>query len=267
MTTEQQAFDGQRGDPRLTPEVVRSLQFPRAGMLHPGYEDAEVDRFRDRVAEELTRLGTEKAELDAEVRDLQAHLRSLEEQLRAVVPPEPPSDEAVRILIVAQQTADQYVSEAEDFSRQMTTDARAQYEEQLRSARENAGAIIQAAHEAASRMVTGGSDATPQPGDDQLSAEQLQEEVAYLKAFGQAVRVQLRSYLEALITDVESEWGHAHPAALPQEPIRTRVQRSDAGTAAGKPGPLDVAAEVPPDDGGEPGPAGGGGIEVSRAQR
>ena len=39
--------------------------------------------------------------------------------------------------------------------------------------------------------------------------------MAYLRAFGQAVRTQLRAYLEALLNDVESEWGQADPAGLP----------------------------------------------------
>ena len=55
-----------------------------------------------------------------------------------------------------------------------------------------------------------------------------QEQVAYLKAFGQACRVQLRSYLEALLGDIESEWGRADPAALPA-PARPPAPRSGRG--------------------------------------
>jgi hypothetical protein len=61
--------------------------------------------------------------------------------------------------------------------------------------------------------------------------EELEEQVAYLKAFGQAVRVQLRSYLEALITDVEAEWGRADPAAVPQGPPRPPTPRANRDTA------------------------------------
>jgi hypothetical protein len=38
--------------------------------------------------------------------------------------------------------------------------------------------------------------------------------------------VQLRSYLEALLADIETEWGRADPAALPLEPPRPPTQRS-----------------------------------------
>ena len=51
---------------------------------------------------------------------------------------------------------------------------------------------------------------------ENLTPDELREQVAYLKAFGSAVRTQLRSYLEALISDVETEWGKADPGALPQ---------------------------------------------------
>jgi cell division septum initiation protein DivIVA len=169
----------------------------------------------------------------------------------------------VRILAVAQQTADSYVAEAEDFSRQVTSDARAQSEQQLRSARETAGAIIQAAHEAAARMVDGGAPAADAAGMD---TERLREEVAYLKAFGQTVRVQLRSYLEALISDVETEWGKASPQAVAQAPTRVLARRADTGTGATA-APLNVVADVPAHGDVGPGAAGAGGVEVTGALR
>jgi DivIVA domain-containing protein len=223
---------------RLTPADIAAVRFSRASRLHHGYEDEQVDRFRARVAREVGRLVAEKAEL----RD---RVRSLQQQVDGFVPTEPPSEQAVRILAVAQQTADNYVAEAEDFSRQMTAEARSQYEEQLRQARENAGAIMQAAQEAAAKM-TGGAGATAltdRPEDaGRLSTQELEEQVAYLKAFAQACRTQLRAYLEALLTDVESEWGRADPGALPQAPLRTPAERGPGASA------MNVAADVPLDD-------------------
>jgi DivIVA domain-containing protein len=225
MTTDQDMSANDRG---LTPADLHNVRFTRASMLHPGYVEGEVDRVLARVAEELGRLYAEKAALRDQVRSLQA-------QVDGVVPPEPPSEQAVRILSSAQQTADNYVAEAEEFSRQVTSEARAAYEEQIRRARENAGAIIQAAQEAAVKLggeVPAGADAPTR------SVADLEEQVAYLKAFGQACRVQLRSYLEALLSDVENEWGRADPAGLPQAPPsappRPPAQRSgrEGGPAA-----------------------------------
>src|SRR3954469_16642091 len=212
------------GGRALTPADLQSVRFTRGSLLHPGYAETEVDRVMSRLAEELGRHIAEKAQL----RD---QLRALQSQVDGVVTQEPPSEQAVRILAVAQQTADNYVAEAEEFSRQVTSEARAEYEEVIRQARDNAGGIIQAAQEAAARI---GGGASAGGETRRRSMEERQEQVAYLKAFGQACRVQLRSYLEALLADIETEWGRADPAALPQESLRPPAQRSgrDGATAA-----------------------------------
>ena len=204
---------------RLAPSDVTSVSFTRASMLRPGYVDTEVDHFLSRLAEEMGRLIAEKAQLRDQV-------NALQRQLKGATAQPPPSEQAVRILATAQQTADNYVAEAEEFSRQMTSEARAQYEDQVRLARENAGAIIQAAQEAAAKV--GRGHGTPAASPEQATSEELQEQIAYLRAFGQATRTQLRAYLEALLADVEKEWGRSDPAALPQEPFRTPAQRSDS---------------------------------------
>ena len=225
---------------RLTPADVQHVRFTRGSMLNPGYDLQEVDRFLNRVGHELMRTTQEKAELRDRVQELQR-------QLGEVTVQEPPSDQAVRILASAQLTADNYVAEAEEFSRQISSDARTQYEEALREARESAGAIIHAAHEAATRMAREGG--APRESDG-ASVEELQEQVAYLKAFGSAVRTQLRSYLEALITDVESEWGRADPGALPGRPLAVPAQRRAAEDEP------NVVAEVPSTEPAETPPAG-----------
>jgi DivIVA domain-containing protein len=254
-TTEEQAMgDAQR---RLTPADVRNVRFTPGTRRSPGFDEEEVSRVLNRVAEELSRLITEKAELRDQVNQLR-------EQLSGVRTPEPPSEQAVRILATAQQTADNYVAEAEEFSRQMTSDARAQYEERLREARENAGAIIQAAQEAATRMATEGLPAGTPIGEGGPTPEQLEEQVNYLKAFGQAVRVQLRSYLEALLADVEAEWGRANPAALPAPNDRLQLPRPGSAGAHTSP---NVVVEVNRDDGSDSKAAGSDGAKVLGARR
>ena len=221
MSTEQAAANEDR---RLSPTDVQNVRFTRGSMMRPGYAEVEVDRFLARVATELSRSMTERAELRDQVHALREQIDSMQQEQAAQVAP---SDQAVRILASAQQTADAYVAEAEEFSRQMTTEARHQYEELTRQARENAGGIIQAAQEAAAKV--GRGHGAPAAGAEQATSEELQEQIAYLRAFGQATRTQLRAYLEALLADVEKEWGRADPAVLPQEPFRTPAQRSDSG--------------------------------------
>jgi cell division initiation protein len=60
---------------RLTPEGVRRQDFPRAPLGRRGYVEADVERFRARVADELTRHDAEKAELRAEIDRLRNYFR------------------------------------------------------------------------------------------------------------------------------------------------------------------------------------------------
>jgi DivIVA domain-containing protein len=234
MTTE--AYGSEERSGRLTPADVHNVRFTRATMLRPGYNDAEVDHFAGRVAEEIARLVAEKGELRDQVRALQEHAQGTAAQA--------PSEQALRIISTAQQTADNYVAEAEEFSRQVTSEARTQYEEQVRLARENAGAIIQAAQEAAAKI----AGTAPEGAGTGRGVEELQEQVAYLKAFGQACRVQLRSYLEALLSDVEAEWGKADPALLPQDVLRAPQQRTAIEGGSSTRFVANTAAEAPPAD-------------------
>ncbi|WP_448616822.1 DivIVA domain-containing protein [Modestobacter sp. URMC 112] len=236
MSIEQQEAGGP--EVRLTPADVQQVTFPRSTMLHPGYSEGEVDRFLDRVGAELSRLQAENAELQGQLADLAQRLHAAESRPG-------PSEQAVGILAAAQQTADQYVAEAEAFSRVMTSEAREQYEDQLRQAREKAGAIIQAAQEAAQDAVAADVEARP-AGTGHPDAEAVQRQVVYLQAFGQACRVQLRSYLEALLADVEAEWGRADPGGLP------------AG-AAQVPVPAPIRVPQPPAHPAVEAPAGAGG--------
>ncbi len=231
---------------RLTPADVQGVTFSRSTMLHPGYADAEVDRFLDRVGAELGRLQAENAALQDQLAQLQERLQELEQAPAPVVDP---GEMAMGILAAAQQTADQYVAEAEAFSRVMTSEAREQYEEQLRQAREKAGAIIQAAQEAGAGAVMADAGSRPADPGGSPDAEALQRQVVYLQAFGQACRVQLRSYLEALLTDVETEWGRAAPEGLPQAPLRPPAPSARVvveGTPADGGGP--TAGQAPDPD-------------------
>jgi len=237
MTTTDSGPGYEAGPP--TADDLRRVHFTPASMLHPGYTDREVDTFVAQVADQLAALSDENADLREQVRMLHEHLR--EAQARPS-----PSDQAVGILATAQLTADAYVAEAEDFSRQMTSEARAQYEEQLVEARDRAGAIVQAAAEARAAIVAAGG------AGDGPNTQELQEQVAYLKAFGQSVRVQLRSYLEALLADVETEWGRAHPAVLP--PALAGPRDRDADRGPGLTFHSNAADEHPGD--GTPAPAG-----------
>ena len=114
--------------------------FTRAGFGRRGYEESEVDYFLDRVQVELRRLNAEKADLRDEVQPGEAQPEPAGDQAGAVaaVPAHPRGGLAAggRILSAAQQTADQYVADAENYSRRVTSDARDHSEEMVEEAKE-----------------------------------------------------------------------------------------------------------------------------------
>jgi cell division septum initiation protein DivIVA len=123
----------------------------------------------------------------------------------------------VRLLAAAQQTADTYVADAEKYSQRLTLDAREHSEQMVAEAREAARRMVgeaeRLAGETAARTIDGEVVSSAGP-----TKEELDQQVAYLKTFGQVVRVQLRAYLEALLRDVEEEWGRADPGVLRAAP-------------------------------------------------
>ena len=70
---------------------------------------------------------------------------------------------------------------------------------------------------------------------DGPTKEELDQQVAYLKTFGQVVRVQLRAYLEALLRDVEEEWGKADPAVVLSPPALETFVSQALSTANSQP--------------------------------
>ncbi|HET7040592.1 MAG TPA: DivIVA domain-containing protein [Gemmatimonadales bacterium] len=65
----------------LTPHDVRGQEFARALR---GYDAAQVDEFRNRVAEALDRLLRERSQYEERLRGLQEQLRSFRERERAM---------------------------------------------------------------------------------------------------------------------------------------------------------------------------------------
>ncbi len=221
---------------RLSAADVHGVVFTRAGFGRRGYEESEVDYFLDRVQVELRRMNAEKADLRDEVSRAkrQVETAGVQTGAAAAVPDrEEASLQAVRILSAAQQTADQYVADAENYSRRVTSDARDHSEEMVEEAKNRVRSMIaeaervvgeaaeteRVARQAAEAAVAGGgghaaAQLNGDAGAGEATRQELEDQVTYLKAFSQVCRVQLRSYLEALLRDIEDEWGKADPAAL-----------------------------------------------------
>ena len=239
MTTTNESYTRQDWTGRLSPADVHHVLFTRAGLGRRGYDELEVDGFLERVQQELTRLISEKADLRDEVARLKSQLAQSGSAAPAAdggLSKDEANLQAVRLLAAAQQTADVYVADAEKYSQRLTIDAREHSEAMLDEARKAAQRMVEEAERLArsqaSRTIEGERADAPVP-----SKAELDQQVAYLKTFGQVVRVQLKAYLEALLRDVEDEWGKADPGVVdhdrPITPPRAAPQAVELGASQG----------------------------------
>ena len=261
MTTSHTALHDEDWGGRLSPGDVHDALFTRAGLGRRGYEEAEVDVFLERVQQELTRLIAEKRDLRDEVFRLkgQLTLSGHEPVAAGGLNNQEAQLQAVRLLAAAQQTADTYVADAEKYSQRVAADAREHSEGILGEARSAAQQLVEQAqhraHPAAQRTVEGETLGLPEP-----SKQELDQQIIYLKTFSQVCRVQLRAYLEALLRDVEDEWGKADPGVVLRAPAPRETPELEAAAAALPSGGSERTAdtgppEQPPRDAGATGSA------------
>lgn len=120
----------------------------------------------------------------------------------ADIRPEDAHVQAVGVLAKAQQTADRYVADAQEYSREMAEDARRR-DEIIAGTRTHAARILNEAHAEASRAAA----AVPVPPEpaDAAERQELQAELACLRTFSDVCRTHLRAYLEALVRNAD-EW-------------------------------------------------------------
>lgn len=112
----------------LTPEDVKAVQFGTV-KRKSGYDMEDVDAFLDQVEAELGRLLSENASLREQVRILESSPRTAEPvtaevPIVAAAPSGTPSEQAVRILDLAQKTADETVAAARADAEKIVADAR-----------------------------------------------------------------------------------------------------------------------------------------------
>jgi cell division septum initiation protein DivIVA len=195
---------------RLTPETVQSVSFPPARLGRRGVDEAHVRAFCDWVEDGLIRLLSEKASLEEEVWRLRERVRDRPDGIR----PEDGQIQAVYILSRAQQTADKYVANAQEYSRDIAEDARRRREDILAEAKMKASVIVDEARATASDPAA----LLPAPVatvPEQMSGPQRQEletELTYLRTFSNVCRTHLRAYLESLTRSID-EWENAEDSA------------------------------------------------------
>jgi cell division septum initiation protein DivIVA len=215
---------------RLTPEYVQSVTFPTARIGRRGVDEAHVRAFCEWVEHEIIRLLNEKTALEQELWRLRERARDAE-----AVEPEDGHVQALYILSRAQQTADRYVANAQEYSREIAEDARRRRDELLSEAKRRASMILEEvqagviigvagdvefdAAEAdltatAQAAATAGLLSAPVPvqrSKQQLppaERRELETELDSLRTFGDVCRAHLRTYLESLTRTID-EWEQA----------------------------------------------------------
>jgi DivIVA domain-containing protein len=201
-----------RTDNRLTPDAVQAVAFPSARLGRRGLDEEHVRAFCGQVERELVRLFNERTALVDEVQRLRRRVLGLSgDDAEAGYRQDDAHVQAVRILSKAQQTADNYVADAQDYSRQLAQDARRRRDEILTEARKHAAVMLEEAHTEASSAAEAALVApATQPDPDR---RELEAELAYLRTFSDVYRTHLHAYLDALLRNVE-EWERAEKTSL-----------------------------------------------------
>lgn len=199
---------------RLTPDRVRSMQFTRTPIGRRGLSEDEVAQFLHRVADDIAARDASEASLWAKVSHYKNMLvqwqneqsESRKEELVGAGPSRGrPSVEAVNILSRAQQEADAYVAQTQEYCRRLAADAHDHAQEVLAEAQAEA----EAAAENAVR------DYRLRAGDSYTAElEELERRLVWARTFLtslETVENQLRTAREALSYEFERMSGTATP--------------------------------------------------------
>jgi DivIVA domain-containing protein len=219
----------ENNDLRSQVERARSGQPAAAPAAAGGGTDAETRRLAQENADlksQMERLRQEKAAAQqaaqqaqqAAAQAAQQAQQAAAQQPRNVPAPVNASDpggeqQALRVLMLAQRTADEHVEEARREADKLLSDARSKADELTRDARSKAEALEREARQRHQEAM-GGLDA---------KRSALQKHIEELKAFEREYRTRLKAYLESQLRDLDSRGqamenevarGDAQPAGL-----------------------------------------------------
>lgn len=182
----------------LTPERVRSTHFSRTPIGRRGLSEDEVALFLHRVADDLAARDAAEASLRAKVAHYKDTLMRWQSEAHTDLPASPagstaPPVEAINILSQAQQEADAYVAQAQEYCRRLAADAR-----------DHAQEIV---NEAQAAAATAAREHRLRSGDGHpAELEELQHRLVWARTFLaslETVEVQLRTAREALAYELD----------------------------------------------------------------
>lgn len=121
---------GDDNAPRLkvgfTPDDIRQVTFPQTRGHGLGLEESKVRAFQDQVAQTLESVLRQLDERDKQIAELRGRILEPDNTARV--------QQAVDILTRAQRTADTVIAEAHAYSKQVTAEANAGYDDMRRRA-------------------------------------------------------------------------------------------------------------------------------------
>jgi DivIVA domain-containing protein len=228
----------------LTPADVHNVAFKKPPIGKRGYDEEEVDMFLDEVERELGRLIEENNELRAggggrsggdprvmqDNNDLKVQLERLSrdknsaeqtirsmqaelDQIRQGGSLGEGEQQALRVLMMAQRTADDHVGDARREADKLLSDARTKAEDMTRDARTKAETLERDARQRHQEAM-GGLDA---------KRATLQKHIEELKQFEREYRTRLKAYLDSQLRDLD---GHG-------KGLDAEMSRADSGSRAG----------------------------------
>lgn len=191
---------------RLTPDRVRSTQFTRTPLGRRGLAEEEVRAFMQRVADDIAARDAAEASLRAKVSHYKntlvqwqrEHSEARADEFAATPATSAASIDAVNILSRAQQEADAYVAQTQEYCRRLAADARDHAQQVLDDATSAADA---AAEQAVVELRAARSDNNHAAG-----LEDLERRLMWARTFITSlenVETQLRTAREALSFEFE----------------------------------------------------------------
>jgi DivIVA domain-containing protein len=185
-----------------------------AGAASQAGGDPRLAQENSELKSQLDRIGRDKAAAEQAARAMQAELEQIRGGAAAVASGGDGEQQALRVLMMAQRTADDHVSDARREADKLLADARAKAEDVTREARQKADALERDARTRHAEAM-GGLD---------TKRTALQKHIEELKQFEREYRTRLKAYLESQLRDL-----HGRGEGLEAELNRSESARSGGG--------------------------------------
>jgi DivIVA domain-containing protein len=188
-----------------------------------GGPDPRLAAELNEMKAQLDRVQRDKASAEQAARAMQGELEQLRGGAGAVAMAGPEGEQqALRVLMMAQRTADDHVSDARREADKVLSEARSKAEEVTRDARAKADALERDARQRHQEAISG--------LDTKRTA--LQQHIDTLKQFEREYRTRLKAYLESQLRDLEGRG----------QSLEAEIGRGEEGRAAAGAGGLAAAS-------------------------